>query len=111
MDNFGQKLKNARIAKGISQKELSKQLHVGISTISMWENNKNSMDIKLAKQISEILDISLDYLVGNNKANDIPLGIKKELEKMQLINSENLPDKLESIAKELLELSKKLKNL
>lgn len=108
MDTFGTRLKQARIIKGISQKELSEILHVGISTISMWENDKNTMDVKIAKEISDILDVSVDYLLDTNKGNDIPEFIRKKLNKLETIESKDLKTQLKDISKKLNDIADEL---
>ena len=63
---LGEKIKELRKNKGILQKELADRLSVGKSTVAMWETNKREPDIDTVMKISEILDVSVDELLGKN---------------------------------------------
>ena len=62
--NLGDRLKELRIKKRLTQKELSDKLYVSDKTISKWEQNKSSPDLDLLIELSIIFDVSLDYLAG-----------------------------------------------
>lgn len=64
MSSFGERLKKARITKGITQKELSQKLGVAQSTIANYEKNTRFPGNELLKEISEYLQVSLDFLMG-----------------------------------------------
>lgn len=53
----------------ISQEKLAKELNVSRSTVAMWENNSNEPDNKTIVRIANILNISTDMLLGNQKIN------------------------------------------
>lgn len=63
---FWNKLLNLRKANGFSQEELAEKLGVSRQTISKWELNESSPDLKQAKQLSKIFKVSLDELVNND---------------------------------------------
>ena len=44
IDNFGIKLKEFRIRKGLTQKELSKKLFVSRKSVSKWETGRGMPD-------------------------------------------------------------------
>ncbi len=58
----GQKIKRARIYKGITLKELCKD-SISISKMSCIENEKIKPDEKIIRYIADIIDIDYDYLV------------------------------------------------
>ena len=62
--NIGNKIKAARIAKGMTQEELGKQLGVQKSAIAKYENGR-VVNIKRStlKKISDILDIRASELI------------------------------------------------
>ncbi len=60
---FGEKLKDARQRATLSQEELADKLGVSRSAIAKWETNKGLPDILNMKQISAVLNISIDYLL------------------------------------------------
>lgn len=71
--NLGDRLKELRIKKRLTQKELSDKLYVSDKTISKWEQNKSSPDLDLLIELSIIFDVSLDYLITglNNHSNSL----------------------------------------
>ena len=67
---LGQKLKKLRSDKGLTQKELSDQLHVTFQTISKWENDENEPDISTLKELAKLYDCSIDYLVNEEEQQE-----------------------------------------
>lgn len=53
----------------LSQEELAEKVGVARQTISKWELGDTSPDIKQAKELSKIFNISLDELVDNDIKN------------------------------------------
>ena len=66
MNTFGQKLKQARENRGLTQQELGEKLFVTRQTISRYESDNRLPDIHTFKAISEILDISMDELLSDH---------------------------------------------
>lgn len=64
---LGDKILELRKNKNLSQESLAEKLNVTRQTISKWELGETSPDIKQAKELSKIFDISLDELVVNPK--------------------------------------------
>lgn len=64
---FGAKLKQARQQSGLSQEQLAEKLSVSRSAIAKWETDKGMPDIENLKAISQFLDVSLDYLLGEDE--------------------------------------------
>ena len=63
---LGNKLQSLRKQLNISQEQLAEQLNVTRQTISKWELEETTPDIKQAKKLSEIFQISLDELLDTN---------------------------------------------
>ena len=61
---IGQKLKQLRSEKGLTQKDLADQLHVSFQTVSKWENDENEPDISTLRELSKLYDCSVDYLIN-----------------------------------------------
>ena len=62
---LGERIKSLRVEKNITQQQLADLLSVAKSTIGMWENNKREPDIETIKQIAEILDTPLAFLLND----------------------------------------------
>ncbi|MEE0264650.1 MAG: helix-turn-helix domain-containing protein [Acutalibacteraceae bacterium] len=64
---FGTKLKQARQNAKLSQEQLAEKLCVSRSAVAKWETDKGMPDIQNLKAISQLLDISIDYLLAEDE--------------------------------------------
>ena len=62
---IGEKIKKLRMEKGLSQEKLAEKLHVSRSTVAKWEADGGVPEIDNLLQLSFVLGISIDELVGN----------------------------------------------
>ncbi len=72
--DLGNQIHELRKKHNLSQEQLAEKVGVARQTISKWELGETSPDIKQAKTLSEIFNISLDELVGNKNSaleNDV----------------------------------------
>ena len=65
--NFGDRLKELRKEKNISQIALAKELGVGKSIISLWETNQCEPTLSKLVLMAEFFGVSIDYLAGLEK--------------------------------------------
>ena len=56
--SMGESIKNARRAKGLTQRELAKILNVSFNSISDWENGKHRPDVDTLQALCRVLNIS-----------------------------------------------------
>jgi len=68
---FAEKLKELRIARGLSQAELARHISSTQRQISNWENSVIEPSIAYLILVSNFFECSIDYLVG--RENDIGL--------------------------------------
>lgn len=61
---FGERLKALRAEAGLSQKALAAKLFISQQAVAGWELNKGSPNPETVAKISEILNVSTDYLLG-----------------------------------------------
>ena len=64
MEKLGEKIKQLRIDKKLSQPQLAKKLGVSNGIISIWENNINEPKASHIKNIALFFDVTADYLLG-----------------------------------------------
>ena len=64
---IGQKIRQLRNEKRLTQTDLAKILHVSQDTISLWELDKSLPDVKNVVEICKLFDVSSDYLLGLEK--------------------------------------------
>ena len=60
---FCDRIKGARMSKGLMQKTLAEMLNVKPSTVSMWEAGTRTPDLMMLKKIAEVLDVSYEELL------------------------------------------------
>ena len=63
---LGNKIFELRKHANLSQEQLAEKMNVTRQTISKWELNETTPDIKQAKELSKIFKISLDELTDND---------------------------------------------
>lgn len=64
---IGEKLRDARNQKGLTQEEVADEIHVSRQTISNWENNRSYSDIISVILLSDLYQMSLDVLLKGDK--------------------------------------------
>ena len=64
--SLGNNLFHARKKKGLSQEDVAEKLGVSRQTISKWETDETLPDIRQAKKLSTLYDLSLDELIEYN---------------------------------------------
>lgn len=65
---IGSKIKEARAKSELTQEQVAEVLGVSRQTISNWENGKSYPDIVSVIKMSDLYDVSLDYLLKGKEA-------------------------------------------
>lgn len=65
--NIGIVIKELRKEKGLSQTQLASMLFVSQDTVSLWECGKSYPDIENIIKLTQIFNITSDYLLGLEK--------------------------------------------
>ena len=61
---IGEAIKKARKSKGITQKDLAKKTGLSQCVISWWETNRVTPTVILLMCVADVLEVTLDELVG-----------------------------------------------
>lgn len=64
--DFGEKIKELREAKGMTQQNLADLLFVTRQTVSRWEGGSRYPDLVTAKNLADILDTTVDTLMADD---------------------------------------------
>ena len=78
MVEFGEQLRKAREAKGMTQQTLAEHLYVTRQAVSRWECGDRYPDLITAKKLADFLEVSLDDLLSADE-------MKKVAERNQII--------------------------
>lgn len=106
---FSERLKELRKQAHLTQVELAKRLGIGQSSYADWERGKKNPTQENLIKLAQILNVSVDYLVGNSDEH-----LKEdELDNVELLfrmNSNGLTEEEKAIfKKELIEFMEKRK--
>ena len=86
MVTFGNKLKECRSVKGLSQTELAKQINSYHSIIGKYERDEVKPTIDVVKKLADVLETTVGYLLG-------------EIEDRELLKDPSMLKRLNDIAK------------
>jgi transcriptional regulator with XRE-family HTH domain len=132
LNMFRDKLKELRQKNNMTQEQLAQKLNTTRKSISAYETGRSAPPHETLLMIADIFNVSTDYLLERTAPVDISLNDNREafryylnalvgqnvpdtvlqkLLKLDTIEAEKLPDQLEKIAYDLLEISKKLKSI
>ena len=75
---IGANIMKARKAKGLTQMALADGLNVSFQAVSNWERGQTCPDLSNLMELSRLLDISVDELLGNRRAAQITKDIAKD---------------------------------
>lgn len=87
--DIGGMIRNARISKGLSQRELSKKLNIAQTTLSHYEVNRRDVPNHLLPRLCKILDKDANYFFFGNTVTGGEKGdtpdkaiLRKEIDKL-----------------------------
>lgn len=63
---FQERIRNLRLAKGLTMDELANEIGVTKSRVNMWENAGSVPKEDILIKLSRFFDVSVDYLLGND---------------------------------------------
>lgn len=96
--DFGEKLKNARLYKGMSQRSLGLALGLSDKTISSYESGRSFPSLEILERISEILNKPIEYFISSSKEIHIEQNLEK-VNQLLLTIKEEISDIKKTISK------------
>ncbi|MEN3012861.1 MAG: XRE family transcriptional regulator [Dictyoglomus thermophilum] len=76
---ISERLRIARERKGLSKKELAQKIGVAPSSITRYENEGRIPKASILLKISEVLGVSVDYLLGKEESEEIKIALHTEI--------------------------------
>lgn len=108
---LGKRIKELRLEKGLTLKQLGKMLNLGESTMSMYESGKRSPDYNTLLKLSEIFNVSTDYLLGKteikNPSDKISNAVEDDPQLLDFWNELKKREELQLLFKQTKNLSPK----
>jgi len=104
---FGDRLKELREEKGITQKDLGKVINISDRVIGYYEaNDRFPKDENILKMIADFFNVSVDYLVGRTSPRTFQSELVAEAKASYNLNVEGLPEEAIKKIEEYIELIK-----
>lgn len=66
---IGQTISTLRKKQGLTQNELAERLHVSNKTVSKWESGAGEPGIEFLLPLSELFNVSVEYLLSDKMPN------------------------------------------
>ena len=85
-ETFGQRLSRLRKNLGLKQDDIAEKVNISAQAVSKWENDLSAPDISTLPIIADILNVSLDELLGREitETKVVPEGERKDIGSMLL---------------------------
>ena len=65
-NKFSERICELRLENNLTRSQLALKLNVSVRLISYWENGQRECDFDMLIKISNLFNVSIDYLLGKN---------------------------------------------
>lgn len=86
-ETFGQRFSRLRKNKGLTQEDVATKINITAQAVSKWENDISLPDILILPELSDLLGVSLDELLGKEVSKPmeiVPEEKRKDINKLIL---------------------------
>jgi len=85
-ETFGKRFTRLRKEKGLTQDDIAFKVNISPQAVSKWENDLSMPDISLLVDLADILDVTLDELLGKTLKHEAKMidNANKDINKMTL---------------------------
>ncbi len=84
-ETFGQRFYRLRRKKDMTQEEVAKRVNVTAQAVSKWENDASLPDVGILVDLSDVLDVSVDELLGKEQTTAVILSKENRKDADKLI--------------------------
>jgi len=88
MSDIGTKIIQLRKGKNLSQTDFAKAIGASRTMVGNYERDVNSPSIEMLAKIAKVLDVSIDYLIGEGKVAQYDKDIIRRIEDIQQLDSD-----------------------
>lgn len=82
MSTLGSRLLELRKQKGFTPEQLAEKLNVTNQSVSKWEKDINAPDIMLLVKLADLLETSVDYLLGRGENKPVVTTTQKNIDQL-----------------------------
>ena len=85
-ETFGQRFSRLRKQRGLTQEELGEKFGISGQAVSKWENDASMPDISILPELSDVLGVSLNELLGKEESQTrlVPAEERKDINDLVL---------------------------
>lgn len=65
---MGQRIRELRVARGLTQEQLARKIDVGLDAVRKWERGKRTPMLDMAAKLADALECTIDDLAGRGQA-------------------------------------------
>lgn len=65
---MGQRLRELRLARGLTQEQLARKIDVGLDAVRKWERGRRTPMLDMAAKLADALECTIDELAGRGQA-------------------------------------------
>lgn len=102
---LGDRIKELRTSKMMTQKELAEIVDVSKSAISKYESNMLEPNIRVQILLARTFDVTVDYLIGNTDTNSLSKSDNEINKLIEIYNQLNENNRILALAR-MIELLK-----
>ncbi len=77
-ETFGQRFQRLRKSAGLTQEDVATKLNITSQAVSKWENDVSAPDISVLLKLSEMLNVSVEQILGKEPVADVVISENKK---------------------------------
>lgn len=77
-ETFGQRFQRLRKSAGLTQEDVATKLNITSQAVSKWENDVSAPDISVLLDLSEMLNVSVEQILGKEPVADVVISENKK---------------------------------
>ena len=82
-ETFGQRFQRLRKNAGLTQEDVANKLNITAQAVSKWENDVSAPDISVLVELSDILGVTVDEMLGKQRETAlVPESQRKDINNM-----------------------------
>ncbi|MBL4706391.1 MAG: helix-turn-helix transcriptional regulator [Flavobacteriales bacterium] len=89
MLNIGERITQLRKQANLSQTELAKKVAVSRTIVGNYERNENAPSVEILLKIANVLDVSIDFLIGQGEIAKYDKDMLKRIEDIANLSQED----------------------
>lgn len=99
---IGERIKELRKSKKMSQSELGKFIGVSQTTVTAWENGRAEPSSSYVAKLATFFNVSTDYLLGRKAPHNDDIDLDKAIDESRSFDGKPISDHDREVVKKIL---------